>query len=490
MKFKTVAQATKDLEALAKQLGASRFEEGRKSYLASNVITDEDSNVLEPGQYEINVTVEKSAEPAAKADFDAQAKSLTDAIKSAVRDVIGDRGGVTVSKAASIHVGGAESRKDTPRGRTKFLKSAETAYGLGRWIQATTFGNSAPGAVKFCKEKGLALRFGDWESDDSDRFIEKSITGHSESVNEYGGFLVPLEFDTDMVQLFERYGIFRQYAQVKNMSSDRLEFLRKNSRHTAYAVAEGATNTTSKMAFTRLGLTAKKWRVDGYLTRELSDDAAIALGDEAANDIAEVFAYTEDNCGFNGTGTSTYHGIVGLTQSFLNLGGTLSSISGLFDCTGSTYDAVTINEVQAWRAKLPAYADNPNTRIFCHKNFYHNVLERLSASAGGASIVDMATGLSTPMFMGTPVVFCQALPSAATADVPDAFYGDLSKCATFGSRKGVTFKTTDVGGNAWDNDEIAYKAIERFDINVHDVGNYTATAADQVAGPIVAIVVA
>ena len=490
MKFKTVAQATKDLEALAKQLGASRFEEGRKSYLASNVITDEDGNVLEPGQYEINVTVEKSAEPAAKADFDAQAKSLTDAIKSAVRDVIGDRGGVTVSKAASIHVGGAESRKDTPRGKPKFMKSAETAHAFGRWIQASAFGNASPGALKFCKEKGYALRFGDWESDDSDRFIEKSITGHSEAVNADGGFLVPLEFDTELVWLREQYGIFRQYAQVKNMSSDRLEFLRKNSSHTAYFVAEGATNTTSKMGFSRLGLTAKKLRADGYLTQELSDDAAIALGDEAARDIAEVFALKEDQCGFNGTGTSTYGGIVGLTQSFLNLGGTLSSISGLYDCVGSTYDAVTINEVQAWRAKLPAYADNPNTRIFCHKNFYHNVLERLSASAGGASIVDMATGLSTPMFMGTPVVFCQALPSAATADVPDAFYGDLSKCATFGSRKGVTFKTTDVGGNAWDNDEIAYKAIERFDINVHDVGNYTATAADQVAGPIVAIVVA
>lgn len=488
MKFKTVAQATKDLEALAKQLGASRFDEGRKSYLANNVITDEDGNVLEPGQYEINVTVEKAASDEPKADFDLQAKSITDAIKSAVREVIGDRGGVTVSKASSIQVGGADTRKETPRGRVKFLKSAEVAHGFGNWIIASALGHAAPSAMKFCKEKGYAIRYGDWESADSDRFIEKSITGHSEAVNADGGFLVPLEFDTELVWLREQYGVFRQYAQVKNMSSDRLEFLRKNSSHTAYFVAEGGTNTTSKMAFTRLGLTAKKLRADGYLTQELSDDAAIALGDEAARDIAEVFALKEDQCGFNGDGTSTYGGIVGLTQSFLNLGGTLSSIAGLYDVGGADYAALTRAHIATWRGLLPQHADNPNARIYCHKTFYHAVLERLAAEAGGSTLVDIGTGMSTAMYMGTPVVFCQALPATPTANVPDAFYGDLSKCATFGSRKGLTFKTTDTGGNAWENDEIAYKAIERFDINVHDVGNYTATAADKRPGPIVALV--
>lgn len=493
MKFKTVAQATKDLEALAKQLGASRFEDGRKSYLSSNVITDEDGNVLEPGQYEINVTVEKAASDEPKADFASEAKSITDAIKSAVREVIADRGGVSVSKAASIQVGGNDTRKDTPRGRVKFLKSVETAHAFGNWIIASALGHAAPRAMKFCKERGYSIRFGDWESDDSDRFIEKSITGHSEAVNADGGFLVPLEFDTELVWLRERYGVFRQYSQVKNMSSDRLEFLRKNSSHTAYFVAEGATNTTSKMNFTRLGLTAKKLRADGYLTQELSDDAAIALGDEAARDIAEVFALKEDQCGFNGDGTSTYGGIVGLTQSFLNLG-TVSNSVGIYDSaaagTGATYDAITLPGIMAWRSRLPAYADNPNARIFCHKTFYHAALERLAANAGGSTLVDIGTGMATPMFMGTPVVFCQALPATPTANVPDAFYGDLSKCATFGSRKGVTFKTTDVGGNAWENDEIAYKAIERFDINVHDVGNNTSTAADQKAGPVVALIVA
>lgn len=111
-------------------------------------------------------------------------------------------------------------------------------------------------------------------------------------------------------------------------------------------------------------------------------------------------------------------------------------------------------------------------------------------SAGGSTLVDVATGLSTPMFMGDPVVFCQNLPTSATADTVDAFYGDMSLAVDMGLRKGIVFKTTDVGGNAWENDEIAYKATERFTFNVHDIGNNTSTAADQKAGPLVALIVA
>lgn len=486
MFMKTVAQATKDLEAIAKQLGASGFEAGRKGYFASNIVTDDEGNVLDPASITVEVQVEKAAPDAQS--FAGQSDDLLKSIRAAVRAEIGERGGVSVSKAASIQVGGEDRRKNIPRGKSKCFQSNETAYNFGRWIQAATFGDRAPGAVKHCKENGLALRFGDFKSNDSDLFVEKSITGHSESVNTDGGFLVPLQFDNELVWLREQYGVFRKYAQNKTMSSDRLEFLRKNSSHTPYHVGEGQTNTTSKMAFTRLGLTARKLRTDGYLTQELSDDAAINLADEVAKDIVEGFALKEDQDGFLGDGTSTYGGIVGLTNAFINLG-TFSNSAGVYDATASTWETITLAEIQGWRALLPAYASGPNSRIFCSKAFYHTVFERLMQASGGTSMIDIASGTSMASFMGTPVEFVQAMPSTGTADIPDAFYGDLSKAATFGDRKGITFKTTDVGGNAWDNDEIAYKATERFDINIHDIGNNSATASLRKAGPLVALIV-
>lgn len=480
MNPKTVAQATSDLEALAKQLGASRFDAGKKAYLANNFITDDNGSPL--AEFDIPVTVEKAAEPAE--DFTKQSSSLIETIRKSVRDEI-EKAAPATSKALRIEAGVPDTRKALRRGTVKHLREPETAYKFGRWLQAVAFGNRCQSAVKFCKENGLGLNYG--EFDDNDNWVAKSITGHSESVNADGGFAVPVEFEPDFLWLREQYGVFRQYAQVKMMSSDRKEWLKKASTHTAYFVNEGSTNTTSKMGIVRLGLTAKKLRVDGYLTEELSEDAAINLGDEAAREINELFALKEDQCGFNGDGSSTYGGIVGLSNKFINLG-TFANSPGVYDAGAASYAAVTLPQVMGWRAKLPGFADNPRTRIFCNKAFYHSVLESLSAQAGGSTLVDIGTGMATPMFMGTPVVYCQALPATPTANVPDAFYGDLSLCATFGDRRGITFKTTDVGGNAWENDEIAYKATERFDINVHSVGNNTATVADQIPSPVIAFI--
>lgn len=484
MNPKTVAQATTDLQKLAKQCGASRFDVARKSYFEQNYVTDEAGAVLSPDEYTIDVQVEPAVSKAADAGGD-----IAKSIRDAVRAELADRGGVSITKASSIRVGDDLPGGNVPRGRVKYLRDPAVAHAFGRWLQASTFGNNAPQAVKFCREKGLALRFGDWKDDNSDVFVEKAIHGHSESVNADGGFLVPEQFDNEITWLREQYGVFRRFAKIKMMSSDRLVFHKKTSSHTAYFVGEGGTNTASKMGFADVGLTARKARVDGFLTMELSDDAAVRLGDEAANDCAEAFALLEDNCGFNGDGTAAYGGITGLVNAFINLG-TFANTAGLYDCAGSSWAGLTLPMVQSWRAKLPAHVRSEDARIFCSKAFYNEALERLSAQQGGATLVDMATGLATPMFLGTPVVFTQALASSATADVPDAFYGDLAKACTFGDRQGFTFRTTDTGGGAWETDEIAYKATQRFDIVCHDIGNNSATASLRKAGGVVALIVA
>jgi hypothetical protein len=44
--------------------------------------------------------------------------------------------------------------------------------------------------------------------------------------------------------------------------------------------------------------------------------------------------------------------------------------------------------------------------------------------------------------------------------------------------------------NMFETAQVAVRGIERFDINVHDVGNATATAADKSPGPIVGLITA
>lgn len=495
MKTIKLAEAQAALQAIANQKGRAGYDRAKSAFLDDKLIVDDNDAPVSEVKYEEPTFVEKSAD--APDESNAEKSDPQFVLSTMVEKAIAKQLGAIRPAQKQLRIEGADDdrRRSARRGTTRYMKShgdarkdAEAAHDFGRWIQAVTFGDRASGAADYCRKKGIGFEFG--EFDENDRFIQKSITGHSESVNADGGFLVPPEFDSEILWLREQYGVVRRRARRVSMLSDTKSYSRKTSSHTAYYNAEGATNTTSKMAFDRITLVAKKLRIDGYLTEELSEDAAVNVGDEAANDIAETFAKKEDTDAFIGDGTSTYGGIVGFQRAFLNLG-TVSNSVGIYDTAGTTntYATITLPQIMDWMSRLPAFADNPNTAIFCHKLFFHAVFQRLEVGAGGVTMTEITNGSPVHRFMGYPVEFVQALPKTPTADVPDAFMGDMTKCADFGDRRGMTFKTTDIGGNAWANDEIAYKASQRWDFQIHDVGNNTSTAANQLAGPMIALIV-
>jgi HK97 family phage major capsid protein len=69
-----------------------------------------------------------------------------------------------------------------------------------------------------------------------------------------------------------------------------------------------------------------------------------------------------------------------------------------------------------------------------------------------------------------------------------ALLGDLAQAAMLGDRREVTIAASDQ--HRFSTDELALRGTERYDINVHDVGNYNATAASREAGPLVGLVTA
>src|SRR6185437_11833849 len=144
-----------------------------------------------------------------------------------------------------------------------------------------------------------------------------------------GGFLVPPEFGNDMIILREMFGVFRRNAKIVPMTSDTRSDPRRKSGLTAYFTSEASQITESKKGWDRVNLTAKKIAVLTKMSSELNEDSMVNLGDDLAGEIAYAFASLEDDCGFNGDGSSTYGGIVGLAQAFLNLSGTIANIAGL-----------------------------------------------------------------------------------------------------------------------------------------------------------------
>jgi HK97 family phage major capsid protein len=109
---------------------------------------------------------------------------------------------------------------------------------------------------------------------------------------------------------------------------------------------------------------------------------------------------------------------------------------------------------------------------------WDGAFQRLIAAAGGNSTQTM-TGPVSYSYLGYPVVIDQTLPTGGTInDVPMFYFGDLSLACKLGSRRDITMRISE--DRYLEYDQIALQATERFDINVHDIGDSSA------AGPIVA----
>ena len=190
--------------------------------------------------------------------------------------------------------------------------------------------------------------------------------------------------------------------------------------------------------------------------------------------MALQIANKEDECAFNGDGTSTYGGIVGLKNA-LAAGATYT-----FGTGEDIFADLTIESFANAVGKLPRF---PGIRPawYVHSAGYFASMARLAVKAGGNTVANIEGGVSQLQFMGYPVVFTQVLSSALTSTASTIFgyFGDLSMAAAMGSRTGIEI-VSDVS-RYFEYDQIAIRATTRFDVVVHEVG--TASAC----GPVVAL---
>lgn len=367
--------------------------------------------------------------------------------------------------ASPRRVKGVKSFKDSD-GLTK----EEKAYSFGMLAIAATCGNNlldvpfAEKAIRFCKDHGISLK------------------AQSEGVNTAGGVLVPDQFTNDIIDLRESYGVFRQYSRVRPMSSDVMLIPRRSSGLTVYFPSEGGSITESEKGWNNVTLTAKKFACLAKMSSELNEDAIIDIGSDLASEIAYAFANKEDECGFNGDGTSTYCGITGVRAALRAVDATIANIKGLYVGTGNAYSELTLTDFEGVVSLLPQYADTPNARWFMHRTFYYQVAVREALEAGGVTKEEIVNGQRTPMYLGYPVVFSQVLPKVEGNSQICALLGDLALATSLGDRRGVTIATSEHA--YFSTDQIGIRGTQRVDIVCHDVGNTTD------AGPLVGLITA
>ncbi len=346
------------------------------------------------------------------------------------------------------------------------------AYRFGMWAMAMIsetgsipYRNSA--AVAYCRDNGLlAAAHGEGGADTTGAHV-----------------LVPDEFGTDLILLRERYGVARQLFSVVPMSSDTKTEPRQLSGLTAYFTAENAAITESTMSFDNVTLVAKKLAVITRMSNELNADNVLGLADRLIGEIAYAFAYKEDDCAFNGTGTSTYGGITGARTRMDEL--TAGTAPGLIAGSGNLWSELTLSDFNKVVGSLPNYADVPGAGWVCHKTFEHSVMQKLAYAAGGVLASEIVNGIRRNTFLGYPVYTSQIFPSTeANSQIP-VLFGAFNLAAMFGARGGesIAFSTeATVGGQSmWERDQIGVRGTERFDVVVHDYGS------NSTAGPIVGL---
>jgi HK97 family phage major capsid protein len=342
------------------------------------------------------------------------------------------------------------------------------AYKAGMFLAATICKSQK--AAQFCEDNGIGIS---WEN------------LHQEGVDTQGGYLVFPEFEANVIRLVEEYGLVRRSMRISPMMSDVKSRPRRTGGLTAVFVGEGSTITQSTGSWDNVKLVAKKLAAITLITNEVASDAIISIADELVREIALAFATKEDECGFVGDGTSTYGGITGIVTRLSDLNG-VDDGGGLVLASDNVFSGLTNGDFNKMIGRLPQYA-GIRPEWYISKPAWAETMQRLNDAAGGNTMMDLAGPQPRSMYKGYPVNWTTGTTMLPVSDANSqiiALFGDMRMAADFGDRAGMSIAMSSeatVGSTStFDTDSFAIRGVERFDINVHDVG--TATAAGPVIG--------
>jgi HK97 family phage major capsid protein len=454
------------------------LEDAVKAFFKDNEIADDDGERIE----EVVVAdILGPADTKATDDGKIDTKAIVDQVTKNVGDMLAK------SAAKDKRISSANDIPETLPANVKSWGSIKNwsgkdadrnCYLFGQWIRGQVFGQET--GVAACKKYGIDI-------------APIHVKAQYENINAQGGFLVPEQFLPGLIMLIEQYGTFRKNAELVPMTGDTAIKPRYTGGLTASFVGEGVAGTVTTATFDNVKLIAKKLMVLAATSTELNEDAVMNIGDYLAGRAAWAIAYKEDLCGWNGDGTSTYGGILGfdaaIKKQVTDLSGTWATdahklyASSVVQAAGTTWAAITLANFNTVIGKLPqyAFAMGGGPKWYCSRQFYASVMQRLAVALAvdPANVYSLA---ATPSFLGIPVEFAQVLPVVTATETIPVWLANLPLSAMFGDRRELRIGMSDQV--YFTSDQLALKATERFDINVHDIGNASATAASLVPGPV------
>jgi HK97 family phage major capsid protein len=232
-----------------------------------------------------------------------------------------------------------------------------------------------------------------------------------------GGWLVPELVSSEILRILELVGAFRRGAQVRTVTSDAMVTPRRVNGVVANFVAEGASIPESSFLLDGVEVSLKKAGMLVRSSTELFADSAADVGAFLILEFAYALAALEDNCGFNGDGTSS-----GLGTRLAGTKGAVAAASGhnTFSAIDSTDIAGVIGGVMG--------AALQNSAWYCSSLAFALTFCRLAGASGGLVNRQMPDGTTQAEYLGWPVRISSQLPNVATslANLPMLYFGSLA----------------------------------------------------------------
>jgi HK97 family phage major capsid protein len=325
----------------------------------------------------------------------------------------------------------------------------QRAERVGRWFKAIVGQDESKA---WCIKNGIGL-----------------TKATSESINSIGGFLAPQDFDAAIISVRETVGAFRQGAEIRPTRSDGQVRPRRTGGLTASFVKEGAPIPESSFLLDAVESAQKKLGILARASTELFDDAAPDLGEFLTSEIGYAFAAQEDDCGFNGDGTSAFSGINGLANKLVGLKSSIAAAS-----THKTFLTLDNTDLANLMAGVLAAAI-PGAAWYTSATGYAQAICRLAATSGGLTATMRPDGTITANFLGFPVRFSGKLPDVSTDLSTKAMlvFGNLAMSSVIVERQQQTIIAIS-HDRAMDQDQVLIRGVQRCDIINHSVGD-TAT---------------
>jgi HK97 family phage major capsid protein len=286
-----------------------------------------------------------------------------------------------------------------------------------------------------------------------------------EGTNSAGGFLAPEDFDNAIIAVRDTVGAFRN-AEVRRARSMNQVRPRRVGGFTFNFVPEGTAIPESQLEWDAVGATLKKLGALMRSSTELFEDSAADLGEYIATEAGYGLAAKEDDCGFNGDGTSTYSGISGLGTKLV---GSLSAVNA---ASGhGTYLTLDTTDIGSLMAGVLATAI-PGAKWYISAIGYAQTFCRIAASGGGLDARMNPDGSISANYLGFPVVFSSKLQNVTTSltGKPMIFFGNLEMSSLIVEQQSGTIIATSYE-RSLDTDQVLVRATRREDIINHSVGD-------------------